>query len=88
MTSDQFLARLVYLTAPEGEDEATFYHRKFSEQLKTNRDLREQLNLFADLLEAAYAVIRRHRKFIGLEAELEDAEDEVATMLRKLEAAS
>jgi hypothetical protein len=25
--------RLVYLTAPEGEDEATFWHRKFTEAL-------------------------------------------------------
>jgi hypothetical protein len=58
--------RLVMLTAPEGESEAEFYHRKFRESLLRERNLKVVISNLSDALaEAETENVRLHEELNG-----------------------
>lgn len=85
MTSDELCARLVASDVIYGEGECDFWKRHARAAIKRTGEQRRILTHYIHCLDAAYAVVRRHREIRGLPAELDDARDEVMDMLQELE---
>lgn len=88
MTTDA--VKLIFASAPEGESEAEFYHRKFAEVAQDRRRLAGRVRHLAALLNAALAIAVRHGiagdVFEALEMAEEEAAETEASDQMKLEA--
>jgi 3-hydroxy-3-methylglutaryl CoA synthase len=85
VTSDELLARVVAADVIYGEPELDFWKRHARARAIRITGQRRILTHYVHCLDAAYAVVRRHREIQGLPAELDDARDEVMDMLQEME---
>jgi hypothetical protein len=79
------LAPHIYCDAPAGETEFDFWRRQSAQNSKRLAEMRRTVSHLMNCLDAAYAVIRRHRAALGLDATLDAAREELEDMLQELE---